>query len=142
MPVQKEDGAPPIVARHRAAPVRVAARDAAGIGGIVAWVVEDPAARLFRGGIGHTLEWVLSVDWLAAGIGYVGDCGWAGSSGSTYARPLGVRPGSKIAAADAEVHSVIRDPEISGARGIHLDELIELPAADRTKQEIRALLIG
>src|SRR5438046_9303739 len=109
MSVQKEDGAPPIVARHRAAPVGVAARDAAGIGGIVAWVVEDPAARLFRGGGGHTLEWVLSVEWLAAGIGHVGDHGRAGNRGSAYARPLRVRPGSKIGAADTEVHSVVGD---------------------------------
>jgi hypothetical protein len=104
--------------------------------------VEDPAAGLFRGGVGHTLEWISGVEWLAAGIGYVGDRDRAGNGGSTDARPLRVRPRSKIAAADAEVHTIVRDPQIGGACRILLDELFEPRAADRTKQEVRAPLIG
>ncbi len=141
MPVQKNDGATPIVARHWAAPVGVGARNAPRVGGIVARVVDDPAAGLFRGGVGHTLEWISGVEWLAAGIGYVGDRDRPGNGATTDARPL-LRPGSKIAAADAEVHTIVRDPQISGAGGILLDELFELRAADRTKQEVRTLLIG
>ncbi len=66
MPVQKSDGASPVVTRHRAAPVGVVARDAPCIGGIVAWVVENPAAGLFRSVGRHTLEWILGIEWLAA----------------------------------------------------------------------------
>ena len=104
--------------------------------------MDDPAPGLFRGGIGHTLEWISGVEWLAAGIGYVGDRRRPGNGGSTYARPLRVRPRSKIAAADPEVHTIVGDPQISGAGGILLDELFELRAADRTKQEVRTPLIG
>ena len=56
MPVQKNAGTAPIVARGRTAPVGVVARDAAGVGGIVAGVVEDPAARFFRRTFGDTLK--------------------------------------------------------------------------------------
>ena len=69
MPVQKNDGASPIVARHRAAPVRIAAGDATCVGGIVARVMEDPAAGLFGRGVGHAFEWIFGVKGLAAGIG-------------------------------------------------------------------------
>src|ERR1035437_4448397 len=116
MPVHKKDGtAKPGVARHRASPVGVVARDGAGAGGIVARVVEDPSARFFRAGWGHTPVRIRGVDWLAAGIGYVGDAGRFGNS-PAHARPLRVGPGGEIiAAADAEVHAVVRDPHITGA---------------------------
>ena len=43
MPVHKKDGtAKPGVARVRASPVGVVVRDGAGVGGIVARVVDDP----------------------------------------------------------------------------------------------------
>src|SRR5436190_18912116 len=101
MPIHKKDGATAIVARHWATPVRVIARDASRIGSVVARVMNDPAAGLFRCGGGYTLEWILGVEWFAAGIGYVRDCSRPRNGGSTYARPLRIRPGSKIATPDA-----------------------------------------
>ena len=142
MPVQKSNGASPIVARHRATPVGVSARDAPSVGSIVARIVDNPATGLLRCGGGHTLEWISCVNRLAAGIGYVRDCRRTGNRSSTYAGPLRVWPGSKIAAPDAEIHSIIRDSQIRGTCGIHLDELFEPRTADRTKQEVRSLLIG
>src|ERR1017187_5450412 len=132
MPIQKSNGTAPVVARRGSTPVWVVVRDAAGVGGIGTRVVEDPAAGLFRGGLSHTQERIGGVDWLGAGIGYVSDAGGFGND-PAHARPLRVRPRGKIATADAEVHAVIRDPQIGGASGILLDELIEQPAARRTE---------
>jgi len=75
MPIHKGDRTAPVVARHRATPVRVVVRDAAGVGGIVARVVKDPAAGFFRRAVGHALERISGVDWLSAGIRQVGDAG-------------------------------------------------------------------
>src|SRR5207245_8508794 len=56
MTIQENGGTAPVVARHRATPVGVVARDTARVGGIVARVVQDPAARFFRAALGHTLK--------------------------------------------------------------------------------------
>src|SRR5258707_1241243 len=135
MSVQKSGCAAPIVARHWPAPVGVVTRNAAGVRGIVARVVEDPAARFFRAGQGHALERIGGVERLAAGIGQVGNASRAGHGGGSHARPLRVRPGSVIAAAYAKVYAVGRNPQISRASRVLLDELLEFLAAHRTNEK-------
>jgi len=73
MSVQKHDRAAAVMARYRTTPVRIVSADPTGIGGVIARVMQDPAAGLFRRSVSDALEWIDGILWLAAAVADIGN---------------------------------------------------------------------